>query len=137
MTPNSNSPDLIFDGGSLNYLKYNMNYLKYNINSDPPTKYIPVRFSGVLGCPNEPADAYDSSGLLSKYEVEYKGKDFPFKSLREKEWATSCPDINAALNEHNNFKDLPLTGPVSASSAFLGGVTFKAQTATLLSTVEV
>jgi len=81
-TPNSTNPDLFFDGSK-------KNYLKYNLDPAPPSIFIPVTFSTILGnkSQNEPATYEDATGLLSTYEVVYKGRDFPLSSKKEEEWA--------------------------------------------------
>ena len=123
--------DTIFNGND-------QNYLRYSISPSPPVEFLPARFSAVLGDPNAPADEFDSSGLLSKYQVKYSGKDFPFTLLlKEQTWAKSSLGISASLNEQNNFSDMPIQGPVSASSAFVGATTLNASAANFFDELHV
>jgi hypothetical protein len=123
--------DTIFNGND-------QNYLRYSIFPSPPVEFLPARFSAVLGDPNAPADEFDSSGLLSKYQVKYSGKDFPFTLLlKEQPWAKSSFGISASLNEQDNFSDMPIQGPVSASSAFVGATTLNATAANFFDELHV
>jgi len=123
--------------------------LEYTIDSN--VLYFPVKFSTILGYPNAPlsvTDKYDSSdeGLLSTYNVEYDGFNLDKKKILAGKIPVLCVDylegesidgINAILSDLNNFKDMPLVGPVSASSAFAGTLTLNGALSNLLGALEI
>jgi hypothetical protein len=133
VTPKENPFDLL---SADRLYKNGQNFLEYTVEPAAPEMLLPARFSAVLGYPGDPADPYDSSGLLKTYEVEYKGKNYPRDFFKGKqEWAESIDSkgIDATLNLNENFSDMPILGPVSASSAFIGALTLSGAFADVMS----
>lgn len=112
------------------------NYLSYSMEPEPTEDLHPARFSAVLGFPDDAADTYDSSShSLSKQNVAYEGRDvnellaWPF-DRREIIEEKSTGGIDGALalsDKKKNFSNMPIIGPVSASSAFVGIATLNGE----------
>ena len=112
--------------------------LRYSMEPEPEVILHPARFSAVLGFPGDAADKYDSSNSsnsLSKLNVAYEGQDikelfwiFDESGIKFEKKSTGGIDETRILRgKKNNFSHMPILGPVSASSAFLGAsITLKA-----------
>ena len=142
MTATKKKPDFLLK------TKFN-NFLHYTMYPEPKEQFHPARFSAVLGYPDKKADEYDSCPHdsdqcvpLEEQNVVYTGKDLNeeiclFDLLPDKTNIKSTGGISAdastlMMDKDQNFSDMPISGPVSASSAFLGFLPLKKGIAAIL-----
>jgi len=120
VTPKKDSPNWIY---ATPFIK---NFLHYTIEHPEQLEiFHPVRFSAMLGYPEADADPYDTytENLLSNMDVQYEGQDVKETFVIIKKDTDITSSVGIGLDNNRNFSKMPIAGPVSASSAFLGSFT--------------
>jgi len=124
VTPKEPDSDFIYVS------KNSLNFLNYTMHPKPEYDAQPVLFSAVLGFPEAAACKYDPSSpknALRLKNVVYEGQDINELFWLDKENTKMIKstggidgDMLLRRDKARNFSEMPIVGPVSASSAALG-----------------